>query len=97
MTGPELAKRVCDIAHDYNRAWVAVERNNHGSGLLWLLASNGYREIYKGPDGQMGFLTTSVSRPQILARLSAALAEAPELFNSRKLLVECRSFVRLAR
>jgi len=96
MTGPELAKRVCDIAYDYNRGWVAVERNNHGSGLLWLLASKGYREIYKGPDGQMGFLTTSVSRPQILARLSAALAEAPELFNSRKLLVECRSFVRLA-
>jgi hypothetical protein len=64
--------------------------------LLWLLKDKiGYRELYETVKGQAGFLTTSVSRPQILARLSAALADSPGLFNSRKLLAECRSFVRL--
>lgn len=94
--GLELVEVVRNIAWDYNTAWVVVERNNHGSGLLYLLKDRGYREIYCGPDGQAGFLTTSVSRPQVLARMSAAVAEEPGLFHSRKLLAECRSFVRLA-
>ena len=37
-----------------------------------------------------------MSRPAVLGRLDAALVEHPELFMSRKLLGECRSFVRLA-
>jgi hypothetical protein len=31
----------------------------------------------------------------MLARMSAVLVESPEIFQSRKLLAECRSFVRL--
>ena len=46
--------------------------------------------------GQAGWLTTSVSRPAALGRLDAALVEQPERFMSRRLLGECRSFVRLA-
>ena len=41
-------------------------------------------------------MTTSLSRPAALGRLDAALVERPECFQSRKLLGECRSFVRLA-
>jgi hypothetical protein len=37
-----------------------------------------------------------VSRPAVLGRLGAALVEEPGLFQSRKLLGECRTFVRLA-
>ncbi len=96
VAGLELMETARNIAWDYNTAWLVVERNNHGSGLLCLLEDRGYREIYRGADGQAGFLTTSVSRPQMLARMSAALVESAELFHSRKLLVECRSFVRLA-
>lgn len=44
--------------------------------------------------GQLGWLTTSVSRPAALARLNAALIDAPQCFMSRRLLGECRSFVR---
>ena len=73
-----------------------MERNNHGSGLLWLLKETvGYRALFKGSDGVEGFLTTSVSRPEILARMAAAMVEEPGIFMSRKLLTECRSFVRL--
>jgi hypothetical protein len=95
VSGHELMDLARQIGWDYNTAWLAVERNNHGAGLLWLLEQKGYREIFKGADGNLGYLTTSVSRPQMLARLSAALVEAPEMFQSRKLLAECRSFVRL--
>ncbi len=95
VPGPELMELARQVAWDYNTAWLAVERNNHGSGLLWALADKGYREIYRGTDGEPGFLTTSLSRPQMLARMEAALRDSPGVFRSRKLLVECRSFVRL--
>ena len=32
--GVELAKLVTALAAEYNQAWLAVERNNHGSGVL---------------------------------------------------------------
>ena len=36
-----------------------------------------------------------MSRPAALGRLDAALVEQPERFQSKRLLGECRSFVRL--
>jgi hypothetical protein len=96
VTGMELARVVSEIAWEYNRAWIVVERNNHGAGVIWLLQNQlGYRAIYEASDGQAGWLTTSVTRPAMLARMAAAVVEAPELFMSKNLLVECRSFVRL--
>ncbi len=94
-SGHELVEAVQEVCRLYNEASVVVERNNHGSGVLWLLEKAGYAGIFLGADGQKGFLTTVVSRPRMLADLSAALVETPELFASRSFLVECRSFVRL--
>jgi hypothetical protein len=72
-----------------------VERNNHGSGVLALAETAcKYGRIYR-QGGQAGWLTTSVSRPAMLGQLDAALVEEPERFQSRRLLGECRSFVRL--
>jgi len=34
MGGLELAKLVTKLAAEYNDAWLVVERNNHGSGVL---------------------------------------------------------------
>ncbi len=81
----------------FNHAWLVVERNNHGSAVLALLETVvGYtKRLYRGADGQAGLLTTSVSRPVMLAGLGAALVEEPGLFQSRQFLAECRSFVRL--
>jgi hypothetical protein len=93
--GLELARLVTGLASEYNNAWLVVERNNHGSGVLALIETVcGYGRIYR-QSGQAGWLTTSMSRPAALGRLDAGLVEWPECFQSRKLLAECRSFVRL--
>jgi hypothetical protein len=94
--GLELTRLVTQLAEEYNGALLVVERNNHGSGVLALAETVcGYKRIYR-QNGQAGWLTTSVSRPEVLGRLDAWLVERPECFQSRKLLAECRSFVRLA-
>jgi len=93
--GLELARLVTALAAEYNQAWLAIERNNHGSGVLALAESVcRYERIYAG-GGQAGWLTTSISRPAMLGRLDAALVDRPECFMSRRLLGECRSFVRM--
>jgi hypothetical protein len=92
--GLELARVVTALAVEYNQAWLVVERNNHGSGVLALIETAcGYGRIYR-QGGQAGWLTTSMSRPAALGRLDAALVERPDCFQSRRLLGECRSFVR---
>ncbi len=93
--GLELMEIAREIGWDYGTAWLVVERNNHGSEQLGLLGLKGYLRIFQGSDGQAGLLTTSMSKPQMLAGFSLALAETPGLFYSRKLLAECRTFVRL--
>jgi hypothetical protein len=94
--GLELARLVAAIAAEYNNAWLVMERNNHGSGILALIENVcHYPRIYRQA-GQMGWLTTSLSRPAAIARLNAGLIEQPDRFMSRQLLAECRSFVRHA-
>jgi hypothetical protein len=94
--GLELAELVTKLATEYNGATLVVERNNHGSAVLALAETVcGYGKLYR-QNGQAGWLTTSVSRPAVLGRLGAALVEEPKCFLSRKLLAECRTFVRLA-
>ena len=91
----ELAQVVTGLAREYNDAWLVVERNNHGSGVLaYLRGVCGARRVYS-QGGPAGGLTSSVSRPARVAALGAALVEEPELFSSERLMRECRSFVRL--
>ncbi|HEY0794611.1 MAG TPA: terminase [Acidisarcina sp.] len=91
----ELAQQAAVLARAYNHALLAVERNNHGSGVLAYLNSVcRYDRMYQ-QDGQDGWLTTSLSRPGMIGALVAALVEQPGIFQSRRLLRECRSFVRL--
>jgi hypothetical protein len=93
--GLELARLVTELALEYNGSWLVVERNNHGSGILALIENVcGYGRVYR-QGGQLGWLTTSMSRPAALGRLDAGLVERPECFQSRRLLAECRCFVRL--
>ncbi|MGA7340035.1 MAG: terminase [Terracidiphilus sp.] len=93
--GLELARLASELGAEYNQAWLVVERNNHGSGVLaYLEAPCGYERVYR-QGGQPGWLTTSLSRPAALGRLASALVDEPHRFMSRRLLSECRSFVRL--
>jgi len=92
--GLELARYVTALAAEYNGAWLVVERNNQGSGVLALIETAcKYDRIYR-QGGQAGWLTTSSSKPMVIGQLDAALVEEPDRFQSRRLLGECRSFVR---
>ena len=91
--GLSLARLVTELAAEYNQAWLVVERNNHGSGILALAETVfGYPHIYY-EDGQAGWLTSAVSKPVIIGDLGARLVDVPQCFRSRELLVECRSYV----
>ncbi len=93
--GLELARLITEVAIEYCRAWVVVERNNHGCGILaHLEISCGYERLFM-QNGQAGWLTTTLSRPAMLGKLDAALVEEPWRFMSKRLLTECRAFVRL--
>jgi hypothetical protein len=96
LGGLELAQFVTGMAREYNDALLVVERNNHGSGVLALLESVcHYGRLYR-ESGKLGWLTSSANRPETIGRLNAALVETPDRFMSRRLLAECRSFVRMA-
>jgi len=95
MGGAELARLVAGLAQEYNTAWLVVERNGPGSGLLGLVdVLCHYPKVY-AKDGKEGWPTSKSSRPAVLSRLDAALIEAPWCFSSRKFLAECRCFVRM--
>lgn len=90
----ELARETARLAKQYNGAIVVVERNNHGAGVIaYLDGVERYRYLYE-QDGRTGWLTTAVTRPAMLAQLGALLVERPEIFQSRRLLAECRTFIR---
>ena len=91
----ETAERAARLAREYGRAVIAVERNNHGAGVLAYLDSRErYSRVYE-VDGVAGWLTTAANKPAMVSRLGTLLTEMPWLFGSRRLLEECRSFVTL--
>jgi hypothetical protein len=96
----ELASAADKLGREYGTlerpALVAVERNNHGSGVLAYLAGvQKYPRIYE-QSGLTGWLTTSASKPAMVGHMGALLVESPEMFRSRNLLEECRTFVNRA-
>jgi len=92
--GPlELAATAVDLAREYGNAKIAVERNNHGSGVLAYLDSvHRYADVYE-VEGVAGWLTTAINKPRIVAHFGALLVQSPEIFFSSRLLEECRTFV----
>jgi hypothetical protein len=93
-TPEELARLVAGLGREYNQALAVVERNNPGHAVLAMLERvEEYEPLYR--EGRCaGWTTSAVTRPAMLEGFGAALAAAPERFMSRRLLEECRSFVR---
>ncbi|MDP9040224.1 MAG: terminase [Acidobacteriota bacterium] len=91
----DLARSCAALAREYNGALLVIERNNHGSGVLAHLAGGArYENLYV--QGEVsGWLTSSASKPEIVSRLGALLVERPGIFQSARLLEECRTFVTL--
>jgi hypothetical protein len=93
----ELARVAASLGREYGGAGgpalVAVERNNHGAGVLaYLDAIEHYARVYEQA-GVAGWLTSAGSKPAMISRMGALLLESPWLFLSRRLLEECRTFV----
>jgi hypothetical protein len=89
----DQSRVAAELARRYNHAMIAVERNNHGAGVLAYLDSvERYANVYGG-DGLAGWLTSAGNKPGMVSRLGAMLVESPRLFSSRRLLGECRTFV----
>jgi hypothetical protein len=91
----EFALKLVELGKEYNTALLAVERNNHGSGVLAHLQTAGYPRVFT-QKGQDGWFTSRVNRPVMIENLVAALMDEPGLFRSPRLLNECRTFVRYA-
>jgi hypothetical protein len=90
----DLAKAAAALAREYGGAMIAVERNNHGSGVLaYLDNSEHYARVYAAQDGNAGWLTSAGSKPGMVSRMGALLVESPGMFLSRRLLAECRTFI----
>jgi hypothetical protein len=89
----ELARRTAELARTYGNALLAVERNNHGHGVLAHLRDMECPNIYE-KDGQLGWLTSAATRPAMIENMAAVIAAEPKLFLSPRLLEECRTFVR---
>jgi hypothetical protein len=94
MTPLRLANTATALAAEYNHALIAVERNNHGAAVLAHLENAKYENIYASA-GQRGWLTSLASKPGMIARLGAQLAESPQIFYSRRLLNELRTYITL--
>ena len=91
----DQAKAAAKLAQEYNGATLVVERNNHGAAVLAFLQSvEHYTRVY-AQQGEAGWLTTAGNKPAMISRMGALLVESPEMFLSRRLLAECRSFISL--
>jgi len=93
--GPEeLARKAAALGREYNHALVVVELNNHGHAVVAQLRTvERYENLYRCGNHH-GWTTTVVTRPQMLETLAAVVQSQPELFASRRLLEECKTFVR---
>lgn len=92
----ELARTAAALAREYNGALLAVERNNHGYGVLaHLEVAEKYANLFSDGGG-LGWGTNVLTRPRMIERVMTLVEGSPELVGSRRLLRECRSFVRHA-
>ena len=94
----EVTRAAVALAREYSTpgrpALLVVERNNHGHGVLaHLQKGEPYANVYDDKSGVPGWLTTGTSKPAIVGDMDALLAEQPEIFRSKRLLEECRTFV----
>jgi hypothetical protein len=91
----ELAARLLALGRRYKLATLAVERNSLGHEVLaYLRMENNYPNVYIAIDDKPGWLTNAATRPAMLMNLELMLANMPDLFLSKRLLQECRTFVR---
>ena len=91
----ELARKIGRAGGVYQRALIAVERNNHGYGVLAHLQAVGVRECFR-EGGQDGWLTSAVSRPAMIENLAAVLVDGADAVSQSAAAERVQTFVRHA-
>jgi len=97
-----LSEKVYKIGMAYNKAMIAVERNNHGHAVLLNLA-NGivrqgvvkyppYPDVFSGPDKKLGWVTTGSSKPQMIEELDRVIRSGELVLRSKQFISEARKF-----
>lgn len=96
-----FAQELDALGRRFNTALIAVERNNHGHAVLHALRHQyHYPRLYRhrGLHGAAeacaaeGWPMNAQTKPEAIQALTRMLRDAPEVFNSLRLLEQCRSF-----
>jgi hypothetical protein len=98
------------LGHWYNKAQLCIEQNNHGNGVIAHLgaAAGGlaYPNLYKRrvydeytqkQTKQIGFKTTSATKPRIIENLKSALRDGDIITSDKQTILELCNFVRDAK
>ncbi len=97
-----FAEQLYCLGKYYNNALIGIETNFSYQPVRHLM-SLGYENLYRSRslstftdhmESHFGFVTTSVSRPIIIANLVAIMRESPELETDKQTLIEMTTFVR---
>lgn len=90
----EFARALASLGRRYGNARVAVERNNHGHAVLQaLIREHRYPNLYQHDDGRAGWITSAVTRPQMLDALEDGHRQGLWKSPDQTLLGEMRTFV----
>lgn len=99
----EYAEDLGRLAHTYNKALLAVERNSVGQAVLLLLTTTfNYPNLYRPRhvnstrpdlDRKIGWNTNLSTRPRMLAALQTQIRDHPETIVSERLIDELKTFV----
>lgn len=96
----KFAQELDRLGRSFNQALIAVERNNHGHAVLHALRHQlRYPRLYRhrglgsaADSAADGWPMNAQTKPEAIQCLAQMLSEAPEAFNSARLLEQCRSF-----
>jgi len=102
-----FSENIWKLGRAYNNALLADERNNHGHAVLlnltngivrkWVVAYPPYPNVYVGPDRKIGWLTSNLSKPQMIDLLDRAIRTDEIVLNSKRFIEQAKRFSYLAK
>lgn len=102
---PAFGEMLDALGRYYGDAYIVPEANSYGRGVIAEVLRRGYppsllyqmqRETYDRAStslNKLGFLTTEVTRPQLISALDAAIREYSIVIRDANTLAECLTFV----
>lgn len=99
----DFAEILYHLGHRFSRAYLIIERNNHGLTLIRRIQELGYPNLFidhmvdrayaDKSTKRVGFLTTTKTKPLILDNLRALIRQGESGIRDKETLEECRTLV----